>query len=123
MTEPIRAYLAIIQGVLGPLDAETRAAVLAELDLETAKDVQKLSKMLDESRETTEEWRKFNEQRLEEVTESRKILGATPNETFAMALKRNIDGWFIRVRRLEIQLEDLRRGITPEPVKEGWTGR
>ena len=90
MTEPVRAYLSIIQGVLAPLDAETRTAVLVESDLETAKDVQRLSRLLDEARETTEEWRKHNTQRIEQVDEARRLLCATPDETLVTAVKRGL---------------------------------
>lgn len=93
MTEQGRNTLAIIQGALAPLDEETRLAVLDALEMQNAKALIIVLKQLDDAREQTDEWRRHNEQRLEEVYTVRKLIGAQPNETLRMAIERIMAPW------------------------------
>src|SRR5277367_1605393 len=86
--EVIRLHLELVQTMLAPLKEKDRTEVLVELAIVEAIELQKVSKQLDEAREETEAWRRHNEQRLEEVSEARALLGAKPNETLPMAIER-----------------------------------
>ena len=86
--EHIRLALDVIRSTLVTLDEDDRTAVLINLAIVEATELNAVRKQLDEAREQTEEFRRHSEQRLEEVYEARTLLGAQPNETLPMAIQR-----------------------------------
>ena len=86
--EHIRLALDVIRSTLVTLDEDDRTTVLINLAIVEATELNAVRKQLDEAREQTEEFRQHNEQRLTEVYEARKLLGAQPNETLPAAIQR-----------------------------------
>ena len=90
LSEPVRAHLAIVRGVLDPLDKDTRHAVFEELNLILAKELTAQDAEMEQLRMEIAEWKWHNENRFQEVHEARELMGATPAETLTMALKRYV---------------------------------
>lgn len=86
--EVIRLALETIQCILAPLEHTDQIEVLEKLDLACAKLVTNANAQVEALQKKVAEWRGHNEQRMVDVEEARRLLGATPNETLPVAVER-----------------------------------